>query len=229
MSDVVMVPWADFMLTKIPDGADPIQIAGLADNITDGWRAVGPHLQQRPGGTVLIAAMIGPGSIALYAAGWAVALGASRVIYADYDEERLGRAVAMGAEPMDLNKHKLTSLKPKKHRVEGGFDITIDGGGDPSALTDLLHLTARAGVCVSTGGIMYPRQLVPFPVFEMYRKSVSFHTGWVHTQSLIEEPMRLIHEGVFDPGPVTSTLVNWNDAIDPLIEPFTKVIMTREK
>jgi alcohol dehydrogenase len=227
MSDAVLVPWADAMLTKMPAGADPLLLAGLADNVTDGWRAVGPHLAARPGGTVLVAALIGPGSIALYAAGWAVALGASRVVYADYDADRLARAAKMGAEPMDLNKEKLTSLKPKKHRMEGGFDITVDGGGDPNALTDLLHLTARAGVCVSTGGIMYPRQNIPFPVFEMYRKSMSFHTGWVHTQTLIDEPLRLIHEGIFDPGPVTSTVVKWEDAIPPLLEPFTKVILTR--
>lgn len=229
ISDAVVVPWADFMLTKMPKGADPILLAGLADNITDGWRAVGPHLKERPGGTVLIVGFSPPGSIGLYAAGWAVALGASKVVYADYDQDRLARAAAMGAEPMDLNTSTLKSLKPKYWRIEGGFDITVDSGGNPEALTELLYLTARAGVCVSTAGIGYPRQAIPFPVYEMYRKSMSFHTGWVHTQTLIDEPLRLITEGVFDPGPVTSTIVDWDEAIEPLLEPFTKVIIWRDK
>ncbi len=228
ISDAVVVPWADFMLTPMPEGADPILIAGLADNITDGWRAVGPHLKERPGGTVLVAGFMGPGSIGLYAAGWAVALGAERVLYADYDLDRLQRAEKMGAQAMDLNVDKLSSLKPRLKKIDGGFDITVDSGGDPAALTQLLYLTARGGVCVSVAGVMYPGQEIPFPVFDMYMKSVSFHTGWVHTQAIIDGPLRLINERVFDPSPVTSTITNWEDAIDPLLEPFTKVIIRRD-
>ncbi len=229
VSDGVIVPWADHMLTHMPEGADPILIAGVADNITDGWRAVGPHLKERPGGTVLVAAIAAPGSIALYAAGWAVALGAKRVVYADYDQGRLECAAQMGAEPMDLNTSSLRSLKPHLGSMKGGFDITVDGGGNPAALTELIYLTARAGVCVSTGGLMYYGNEVPFPVFDMYRKSMSFHTGWVHTQMIIDEPLALIHEGVFDPSPVTTVVVDWEDAIDPLLAPFTKVIIRRDK
>ena len=229
ISDAVVVPWADFMLTPMPKGADPILMGGLADNITDGWRAVGPHLKERPGGSVLVAGFAAPGSIALYAAGWAVALGAQRVVYADHDQGRLERAAKMGAEPVDLNVDKLRSLKPKLRGLEGGFDITVDGGGNPAALTELLYLTARAGVCVSTGGVLYPGKEIPFPVFDMYMKSVSFNTGWVHTQTIINEPLKLVHAGVFDPSPVTSTIADWGDAIEALLEPFTKVIIKRDE
>jgi len=184
-------------------------------------------LKERPGGTVLVFGYGSPGSIGLYAAGWAVALGASRVVYADRNQDRLARAAKMGAEPIDTRVTKLRSLKPKHRSVEGGFDITVDNGGDPEALTELLYLTARAGVCVSTVGITYARQTIPFPVYEMYRKSVSFHTGWVHTHSLIDEPLRLVHEGVFDPSPVTTKVVKWQDAHEAMLEPFTKLIISR--
>jgi hypothetical protein len=51
LSDLIEVPWADFMLTALPADVDEVRVCGVADNITDGWRAVGPALQERPGGT----------------------------------------------------------------------------------------------------------------------------------------------------------------------------------
>jgi len=83
IADAVVVPFADHMLRPIPSDIDPLRACGIADNITDGWRAVGPQLAARPGGSVLVVNKYGPGSIGLYATGFAVALGASRVVYAD--------------------------------------------------------------------------------------------------------------------------------------------------
>ncbi len=88
------------MLPKLPDGVDPLLACGVADNISDGYRAVGPHLKERPGGTVLVVGLAPPGSIGLYAAGIAVAMGAEKVVYADADPERLEIAAALGAEPL---------------------------------------------------------------------------------------------------------------------------------
>jgi threonine dehydrogenase-like Zn-dependent dehydrogenase len=61
----------------------------------------------------------------------------------------------------------------------------------------------------------------------MYRKSMSFQTGWVHTHSIIDEPLELIRSGRFDPSPVTTTVASWDVAIDALTQPFTKVIVSR--
>ncbi len=62
----------------------------------------------------------------------------------------------------------------------------------------------------------------------MYRKSISFHTGWVHTHALIDEPLALITSGTFDPSPVTTKVVPWEDAAEALVEPFTKLIISRQ-
>jgi hypothetical protein len=48
LADVVAVPWADHMLCPLPEGVDPIAAAGVADNVTDAWRSVGPPLRERP-------------------------------------------------------------------------------------------------------------------------------------------------------------------------------------
>ena len=228
LSDAVVVPYADHMLTRLPDDADPVLVAGVADNLSDGWRAVGPHLAERPGGTVLVTAMAPPGSIGLYAAGFAVALGAERVVYCDHDRTRLKIAERLGAEPMPLDPEKLAQLATDRKTLAGGFDVTVDACGNPDLVPHLVAATARAGVCVSTAGIMYRKRPVSMDVYDMYRKSMSFHTGWVHTQSIIDEPLEAIRSGRFDPSPVTTVVADWDDAIGALTEPFTKVIVHRK-
>lgn len=220
ISDVVVVPWADQMLTRLPDSVDPILACGVADNITDGWRAVAPALKERPGGTVLVVGAAPPGSIGLYAAGIAVALESGRVVYADHDPNRLKIAERLGAETVNLNE---TALE----KITGGFDVTVDASGNPNYLTALIKLTGRAGVCTSIAGVVYRGADVPLPVYHMYRNSISFHTGWVHTHKLLDEPLELIRSGRFDPRPVNTAVVEWEDAASALVEPFTKIIVAR--
>lgn len=228
LSDAVVVPNADFMLTALPEGVDPTLACGVADNISDGWRAVGPHLAARPGGTVLVSAMAPPGSIGLYAAGIAVSLGAERVVFADYDPGRLQIAERLGAEPLNLAKNSFDAFATDAKTLGGGFDVTVDASGNPQLLPQLIAATARAGVCISTAGIVYRNVPIPFDVYGMYRKSLSFHTGWAHTQSFVDEPLALISEGRFDPSPVTTKVVDWSDAAQALCEPFTKLVIRRD-
>ena len=221
ISDLIVVPWADQMLTMLPDGVDAVLACGVADNITDGWRAVAPALTERPNGTVLVVGSAPPGSIGLYAAGIAAALAAARVVYADHDVKRLEIAARLGAEPIDLN---VTALD----KFDGGFDVTVDASGNPAYLNRLLHLTGRAGVCTSIAGIMYRKADVPLPVYQMYRNSISFQTGWVHTHKLLDAPLELIRSGKFDPRPVNTAVVKWRDAAEALAQPFTKIIVVRD-
>ena len=228
LSDLVVVPYADHMLTALPDGADPVLVCGVADNISDGWRAVGPHLAARPGGKVLVVGTAPPGSIGLYAAGFAVALNAERVVYADHDPARLNIAEQLGAEPLALEGDALKSLATDRKTLAGGFDITVDAFAGPALVPQLIAATSRGGVCVSTAGIMYRKQPIEFDVYGMYRKSMSFHTGWVHTHAIIDEPLEIIHSGRFNPSPVTTIVADWEDAAEALCEPFVKVIIRRD-
>jgi len=102
LADAVRVPYADHMLLPLPDDVDPRAACGVADNISDAWRAVGPQLAARPGGSVLVTGNVGPGSIGLYAAGIAVALGATRVCYVDHSATRLQISALFDAEPVPL-------------------------------------------------------------------------------------------------------------------------------
>jgi threonine dehydrogenase-like Zn-dependent dehydrogenase len=139
LSDLVCVPYADHMLVPVPAGLEPAAVASASDNISDAWRAVGPPLAEDPGASVLVAGGAGPGSIGLYAAGLAVALGAESVLYVDSDADRRRTAESLGAE---------TLADPPKRL--GPFPITVDASADPELLALALRSTAPDGTCTST-------------------------------------------------------------------------------
>lgn len=216
LADLVRVPWADHMLCRLPDGMDPLTAAGLSDNIVDAWRAVAPQLDARPGGRVLVAGGGGPGSIGLWAAALAVVLGAGEVAYLDGDPGRRALAERYGVD-------RVVDTTPGVPELDGAFDVTVDASGDPDALRLVLRQTAANGICTSTAAAVYAAGDVPIPVFEMFRQSVTFHTGWAHTRALMHAPLELIREGRFDPSPAFTAVVPFDQAAEPLVEPFTKL------
>ena len=216
LSDLVRVPYADHMLVPVPDGLDPAAVASSSDNIPDGWRTVGPPLEQTPGAPVLVVGGAGPGSIGLYAAACAVALGAERVVYVDRDERRRAVAAEAGAEAIDFPQEPV-----------GWFPVTVDSSADPEGLRLALRSTAPDGVCTSTG-IYFGEHGPPMPLFEMYAKNTTFHTGRVHARTAIPHVLELAASGKLHPELVTTRVVPWQDATDALLERgWTKLVVTR--
>jgi alcohol dehydrogenase len=205
LADTVRVPWADHMLVPLPQGLDPAAVASASDNIPDAWRTVGPHLEREPGADVLVVGGAGSGSIGLYAAGIAIALGAEGVTYVDADESRRATAATFGAD----------AIEPGAERL-GPFPITVDASGDQKGLTLALASTAPDGVCTSTA--IYFGEPVPMPLFEMYLKIVTFETGRVHARPAMPTVLDLAARGDFHPERVTSRIVAWDDVPAALLE-----------
>jgi threonine dehydrogenase-like Zn-dependent dehydrogenase len=216
LSDRVRVPFADHMLVPLPGVLDPVAVASASDNVVDGWRTVGPPLEREPGAPVLVVGGAGPGSIGLYAAACAVALGAERVLYIDRDERRLGLARAVGAEA--------ESHDPLPERL-GPFPITVDSSADPAGLALALRSTAPDGTCTSTG--IYFGEGPSLPLFEMYVKNMTFHTGRVHAREAIPGVLDLEDSGRAAFERVTTRVVPWADAADALVErDWVKLVLT---
>jgi alcohol dehydrogenase len=205
LSDAVRVPWADHMLVPLPQGVDLAAVASASDNIPDAWRTVGPPLEQEPGAAVLVVGGAGAGSIGLYAAAIAIALGAEGVTYVDADESRRATATGFGADVFEPGAERL-----------GPFPITVDASGDRGGLHLALASTAPDGVCTSTA--IYFGDPVPMPLFEMYLKVVTFETGRVHARPAIPKVLDLAAGGTFRPAEVTSRVVAWDDAPAALLE-----------
>ena len=216
LSDLLRVPFADEMLVALPDGVEPATAASVGDNIVDGWRAVAPQLDDHPGAEVLIVGGGGPGSIGLYAAGIAVALGASRVDYLDHDQDRLERADRLGANPIDSD---LTGRF-------GPYPITVDASGDEDGLALALRCTAADGACISTS--IHFAAIKPLPLLEMYTRCVTLHVGRCHARAGIPHVLELLAHRNLAAEVVTARVVAWGDAPDVLLGDERKYVITRE-
>jgi threonine dehydrogenase-like Zn-dependent dehydrogenase len=213
LSDSARVPFADAMLVPVPGGVEPASIASLSDNIPDAWRTVGPHLEERPGAPVLIAAS--GASIALYAVSIALALGAERVDVVGGSSFLRGRAEALGANLLD----------PEFPKRVGPYPITVDASGDVDGLACALRSTEPEGVCTSIG--IYFTDTTPVPLLEMYTKGLRFHTGRVHARPAMEPIMELVRAGKFKPELVTGETADWDDAPAAVAGHRSKLVISR--
>jgi alcohol dehydrogenase len=215
LADLVHVPYADAMLVPVPDALAPEIAAGASDNLTDAFRAVGLPLAQRPGAPVLVVGGAGPGSVGLYAAAEALALGSERVLYVDSDPRRRAIAEGYGAETLDR----------VPDQVDGRFPITVDASGDPRGLELALGSLDRDGVCTSTAIYFDPKVQPRMPLLAMYVQATTFVTGRIHARRDAPQVLELLAGGSFDPEPVTTRVVPFDDAADALTaHDFTKLV-----
>lgn len=216
LADLMRVPFADHMLVALPDGVDPVHAASACDNIADGWRGVADHLKARPGASVLVVGGLAQ-SVGLYAAGSAVALGASRVLYLDDDAGRRSRAMAMGAiaEALSLGEGRA----PKEQ-----FDIVVDAAGVADALGFSLQSTAPNGVLTSVA--MYFGATTPVPLTRAYLKGITWHTGRVHSRAVLPDVLGCIACGSLHPEHVTHRVLPFAEAGDAMIDAGPKLIFT---
>lgn len=213
-ADLALVPHADAMLVPLPAGIDPAAVASASDNLPDAYRGVAPQLAADPGAPVLILGGPAAASIGLYAAGLAVALGAERVVYLDRAPDRLAVAAALGAEPVE---------GPPATRA-GRFPIVVEAAGGPEALRAAIGATAPDGWCTS---VSVQGNDVALPMFAMYTRCCTLHTGRAHARPAIPAVLDLVATGRLDPALVTDALVAWDDSPEALLTLPRKVVAVR--
>jgi alcohol dehydrogenase len=214
LSDLIRVPYADAMLVPAPVDVPPWALAAAADNATDGWRCVAPHLAARPGAAVLVVIGVAP-SIGLYAADAALALGASRVDVLSPNTDVLEVAQRIGANPIE------SSFGGK----QGPYDVTIDASVDPSGLALALRSTDHEGVCVCA--VYYFGESTPVPLGRMYTKGVHFHAGRCHARHEIPAVAAAIAAGRLHGDVIATRRVGWKDAQTAMAEPAVKLVVDR--
>lgn len=163
VSERVRVPFAKAMMRKVPRNAELTSMIGLVDMAADAWRAVGPQLARMPGGTVLIIGAAVP-VISLYAAGLAVALGASRTVYVDPDRERRRIAESYGAE----------TVASPEDVSEPPFDIVVDAAMNATHLAKAFELCGPAAQMTS---IAPPPHSPELPLLTAYGKGLDWNIG----------------------------------------------------
>lgn len=217
LSDLVRVPFANYMMIPLPQGVSPTVAASVGDNLSDAFRCVAEGLEEEPGSPVLIVAGGGRApSVSLYAAALAKALGSEQVDYMDSDPGRLAIAESLGARAIEA-----TSPPDQS----GSYYVTADTSGDPSGawLSTALRSTARYGRCTSCGLF---HGSAPVPLGAMYARGVRFTVGWANVQAHMPKVLSLLEAAPTMLDPI-HTIAAWDDVVGELSSPPTKLILAR--
>jgi Zn-dependent alcohol dehydrogenase len=136
----------------------PYEVAALFGcAIMTGVGAVINTARLMMGQTVLITGMGGVGFAALLGA---LAGGASKIIVADVNKEKLAQAMALGADH-SIDTSEPNALEQVKDLTRGGVDIGLEFAGVIPALEFTYNATARGGKTV-TAGLPHPSKKMEF-------------------------------------------------------------------
>jgi alcohol dehydrogenase len=208
LADLVGVPFADGMLVRLPEGVDPVAAASVADNVSDAYRHVAPHLpgllDTDPGARVLILAGLSrrpafTASVPLYAGLVAVALGARHVELVDSRAEVRDLASKLG----------LAARSPAGLRGIAPAPLVVDVTASPRGLRAALALTGPDGVCSSAGGLHHSGRI---PLLRPYIRNLTLHIGRTHARAVIPQVLRLVTDGTLHPEAVTTQVAPLREA-----------------
>ncbi len=212
-SELIRVPFAGHSLVRLPPGVTPLQAVSAGDNLADAWRAVAPHLRDRPGSDVLI---MSTSTTGLLAADIARACGARRVRYVDRDQVRLDLAERLGAETSTLER-----FSPDEHE----YGITLNASDSKTALRNAVLATAPGGHCES---MAFHFTDVPMPLLAMHLKCVHLRTSLCNARPLIPAVLALLSSGRIDPELFQTDLLPFASAAEKLLGAGSKPVFVRD-
>jgi len=218
LSDLVRVPFADHMLLLRPPEIAPAAAAGIADNVSDGFRAAAMHLATRPGARVLIVGGRTQG-VGLYAAQAAKVLGAADVVYLDNDPARLALA-------------RMLDIRVVEGRTDAGvapgapFPITVDASGTSGGLALAIRSTEHGGICHRTYGDV--RSVTDVPLRDMYGIGLSLHLSRVHARAVMPIVIDHVRCGALHPEVVIGRTVTFSAAAEAILEPTVKIVFMND-
>jgi alcohol dehydrogenase len=213
VADLVWVPYAAAMLVPLPATAELPGMIGLADMATDAWRAVGPQLEPRPAGTVLVLGGMVP-VIGIFAAALAVVLGAGRIVYVDGDDHRRAIASGYGAEVVAT-----IEAVAGQH-----FDIVVDAAGS----ADLLLAAVRAcGPDAALTSVAPPLVSPELPLLEMYYEGLTYRIGRPDCRFGHDHALHAWSATGFDPSRVGPKAFTYEEAEQAWPDPALYVAVVR--
>jgi 2-desacetyl-2-hydroxyethyl bacteriochlorophyllide A dehydrogenase len=207
-AEQALVPNADLVLRKIPEGMSDDVALFAGDVMGTGYHAV-TESGLRPGDA---AAVLGLGPVGLCAVQAARAVGAARVIAVDSVPERLAMAASFGAQPVHLSEEDPRAAA--REATDGrGVDVCIDAVGDPRALELALRLTRKCGT-VQAIGVYAERCEVHMGL--LWIKALRLGSGHANVIGHIDRVLAMMSAGLLDPSP----LVTHHMALDEASEAY---------
>ena len=165
-AEAVAVPFADVFALPIPEGVADEEAVLLTDILPTGYvGAVRAGI--RPGSTVVV---VGLGPVGIMALRAAQLFGPARILAVDVVPERLARAEALGAEPVDARTAP-GSAQVMEATGGRGAESVIEAVGADATVLDAVSCAATGGT-VSIVGVNLSLAL-PFPMALVFLKSLT--------------------------------------------------------
>lgn len=219
MAEFLLVPHADTVLSKIPDGVTDEQALLLGDVVSTGMTGV-RHALAAPGGVLVV---IGCGPVGLSAVHTARLFAPAEVIAVDRVPARLRVAEQLGAtRTIDASTEDVAAIVGE---LTGGLgaDGVVEAVGLPVTIAQAVDLAGVGGriavVGIAPGG-------VELPMPQMLFKNLTLWTGLGdlgHIDMLLDQVAR----GALDPSPMITDRVGLDDivgAIDRFSDPANGVV-----
>jgi 2-desacetyl-2-hydroxyethyl bacteriochlorophyllide A dehydrogenase len=205
-ADQAVVPFADMVLRKVPEGmsADTALFAG--DVMGTGYHAVS-HSRMQEGDTV---AVLGLGPVGLCAVQAAVVGGAAHVFAVDSVEQRLDLAAQFGATPVHLTEG---NPKAEVRAATGGAgaDVVIEAVGAPQAVDAAIGLARNAGT-VSGIGVQVGKSEMNLGL--AWLKGLDLRLGQANVIAHVDRVLALLESGKLDPTPLVTHHMKLDDAVE---------------
>ena len=190
-AEAVRVPFADVNLFALPESLDDEQALFLSDILPTGF--MGAEMAGvRPGDVVVV---FGCGPVGLFAQRGAALFGAASIVVVDLDAERLERARASGAIPVQPEDLEARVLELSDGR---GADAVIEAVGREELLHDAIRI-ARPGATIAAIGVVASGSIsLPF-ISGIFAKNLTLRSGLVAPQRYVPQLLPLVESGRIDP------------------------------
>jgi len=186
-AEYVRVPMADTTLIHLTSDLSPEQGLLLGDIFSTGYfcadmAGITPE-------AAMTCAVVGCGPVGLMAVLSAIDLGAARVFALDTVPERLAKAAAFGAIPVNVATRDFQHTL-RKATAGRGLDAALEAVGSPAALRLAVDLVRPGGTVTSVG--VHTSEHFPFSPVEAYNKNLTYRIGRCPARFYAE---KLIREG----------------------------------
>ena len=204
-SEFLAVPAADLFTLVIPEGVSTENAVLLTDILPTGFLGAQMGAIQ-PGESV---AVFGMGPVGIMALAASKLYGPSEIYAVDVVPERLARAEAMGAIPINAA-GDMGALGILEATKGAGVNVAIEAVGNQQTITDALSCVGPRGR-VSMVGVNIEMDF-PFPMALAFLKALSFRAAFAAIPSTWSNLLPLIAEGSLDLGDVFTHRLGLSEA-----------------
>ncbi len=198
---------ADHNVVKLPDGVDPVDVAGLGCRFATAFHGLVHRVDVTPGDWV---AVHGCGGVGLSAVHVADALGAN-VIAVDVVEGKLDRAEELGADrTVNVEAVQDVPQAVKGHTESSrGVDVSVDALGVAETVRNSINSLGKGGQHLQIGMTTGEEGgSVEVPVDQMVMDEREFYGSFGMPPNEYDEILRMIEGGKLEPGRIVSETVS---------------------